>query len=147
MATQTAPNPLREKLVKGLSYHQSGEIEKAQRCYKLVLKKAPTNPDALNLLGVTYRQLGSPKKAVEYIQKAIAQNPNQASFYANLARAMMDIGTDSESMLAVSEKALSLNPKEREALNIKAIALTGLQQFEEAEAIFSLISRYLSKDG
>ncbi len=48
----------------------------------------------------------------------------------------MDIGTDSESMLAVSEKALSLNPKEREALNIKAIALTGLQQFEEAEAIF-----------
>lgn len=136
MATQTAPNPLREKLVKGLSYHQSGEIEKAQRCYKLVLKKAPTNPDALNLLGVTYRQLGSPKKAVEYIQKAIAQNPNQASFYANLARAMMDIGTDSESMLAVSEKALSLNPKEREALNIKAIALTGLQRVEEAEAIF-----------
>ena len=60
MATQTAPNPLREKLVKGRSYHQSGEIEKAQRCYKLVLKKAPTNPDALNLLGVTYRQLGSP---------------------------------------------------------------------------------------
>ncbi|GAB2187515.1 tetratricopeptide repeat protein [Roseibium sp. LAB1] len=136
MATQTAQNPLREKLVKGLSYHQSGEIEKAQRCYKLVLKKAPTNPDALNLLGVTYRQLGSPAKAVEYIQKAIAQNPNQASFYANLARAMMDIGTDSESMLAVSEKALSLNPMEREALNIKAIALTGLQQVDEAEAIF-----------
>ena len=39
MATQTAPNPLREKLVKGLSYHQSGEIEKAQRCYKLPLFK------------------------------------------------------------------------------------------------------------
>ncbi|MGX1497618.1 tetratricopeptide (TPR) repeat protein [Labrenzia sp. MBR-25] len=136
MATQTAQNPLREKLVKGLSYHQSGEIEKAQRCYKLVLKKAPTNPDALNLLGVTYRQLGSPQKAVEYIQKAIAQNPKQASFYANLARAMMDIGTDSESMLAVSEKALSLNPAEREALNIKAIALTGLKQFEAAEEIF-----------
>lgn len=136
MATQTAANPLREKMLKGLSYQKSGEIEKAQRCYKQVLKKVPNNPDALHLLGVTYRQLGYPKRAVEYIQKAIGANSNQAPFYANLARAMMDIGTDAESLLAVSEKALSLNPREKEALNIKGIALTRLEQSEEAEEIF-----------
>ncbi|MET1415043.1 tetratricopeptide repeat protein [Roseibium sp. HPY-6] len=143
MATQTAANPLREKMLKGLSYQKSGEIEKAQRCYKQVLKKLPNNADALHLLGVTYRQLGYPKRAVEYIQKAIGVNASQAPFYANLARAMMDIGTDAESMLAVSEKALSLNPREKEALNIKGIALTRLQRTEEAEEIFQrLIVQY-----
>ncbi|WFE88107.1 tetratricopeptide repeat protein [Roseibium porphyridii] len=136
MATQTANNPAREKMLKGLSYQKSGEIEKAQRCYKQVLKKSPNHPDALHLLGVTYRQQGYPKRAVEYIQKAIKANSNQAPFYANLARAMMDIGTDPESLLAVCNKALLLNPKEREARNIKGIALTQLKEFNEAEMIF-----------
>ncbi|MEO1112189.1 MAG: tetratricopeptide repeat protein [Pseudomonadota bacterium] len=136
MATQTAPNPTREKMLKGLGYQKSGEIEKAQRCYKQVLKKLPNNADALHLLGVTYRQLGYPKRAIEYIQKAIGVNGKQAPFYANLARAMMDVGTDAESMLAVAEKALSLNPQEKEALNIKGIALTRLKQTEEAEETF-----------
>lgn len=143
MATQTAPNPTREKMLKGLGYQKSGEIEKAQRCYKQVLKKLPNNADALHLLGVTYRQLGYPKRAIEYIRKAIGVNANQAPFYANLARAMMDVGTDAESMLAVSEKALSLNPQEKEALNIKGIALSRLKQTEEAEEIFQqLLVRY-----
>jgi tetratricopeptide (TPR) repeat protein len=136
MQAQQAKNPVREKLLKGLSLQQSGEIEKAQRLYKQVLKKAPTNPDALHLLGVTYRQLGYPKRAIEFIQKAIGCNPNQAPFYANLARAMMDVGTDPESLLAVCNKALTLNPKEREARNMKGIALTKLGDYEDAERIF-----------
>jgi tetratricopeptide (TPR) repeat protein len=136
MQAQTAHNPIREKILKGLSYQQSGEIEKAQRLYKQALKKAPNNPDALHLLGVTYRQLGYPKRAIEYIQKAIGKNPNQAPFYANLARAMMDIGTDPESLLAVCNKSLSINPREREARNMKGIALTRLGEHMDAEKIF-----------
>eukprot|EP00903_Cladosiphon_okamuranus_P001401 g1399.t1 len=139
MATQTAQNPLREKMLKGLAYQKAGEIEKAQRCYKLVLKKLPEQPDALNLLGVTYRQQGFPKRAMEYIQKAIKVNPNQSVFYANLARTMIDLKVDGEGLLAVTEKALSLNPREREALNIKAIALSGLQRMEEAEDLFKAL--------
>ena len=136
MDSQAAANPLREKLVKGVGYQKTGAFEKAQRCYKSVLKKAPNNPDALHLLGVTYRQMGNPKRALEYIQKAINQNPKQSAFYANLARAMMDVGTDPDSLLAVAEKALTLNPQEREAINIKGIALTKLGQHSDAELIF-----------
>ncbi|MEP5422871.1 MAG: tetratricopeptide repeat protein, partial [Roseibium sp.] len=133
MATQTAANPIREKLLKGVGQQQAGEFEKAQRTYKQILKRAPNNPDALHLLGVTYRQLGFPKRALEFIQKAIKIDPRQSVFYANLARVMMDLGTDPDSLLAVSNKALALNPKEREARNMKAIALTRLKEFEEAE--------------
>ncbi|MEP1930986.1 MAG: tetratricopeptide repeat protein [Hoeflea sp.] len=135
MATQTAANPIREKLLKGVGQQQAGEFEKAQRTYKQILKRVPNNPDALHLLGVTYRQLGYPKRAIEYIQKAIAADPKQSAFYANLARAMMDLGTDSVSLLAVCNKSLSLNPREREARNIKAIALTRQKEFEEAEIL------------
>ncbi|WP_420410957.1 tetratricopeptide repeat protein [Roseibium sp.] len=136
MATQAANNPIREKLLKGISLQKTGEYEKAQRVYKQVVKKAPKNPDGLHLLGVTYRQLGFPKRALEYIQKAIALSPNQSVFYANLARTMMDLGSDVDSLLAVCNKALTLNPKEREARNIKGIALTKKKEFEEAELIF-----------
>ncbi|TYC63411.1 tetratricopeptide repeat protein [Rhodobacterales bacterium] len=136
MATQTAANPLREKLVKGLGYQQAGELEKARRQYKDVLKKAPKNADALHLLGVTYRQMGFPKRAMDYITKAIASDPKQSVFYANLARVMLDLGTDADSLLAVTNKALSLNPKEREARNIKAIALTKKKEYQEAEFLY-----------
>ncbi|MBN9669925.1 tetratricopeptide repeat protein [Roseibium aggregatum] len=147
MATQTAlkpaQDPIREKLIKGLSYQQAGEIERAKRLYKQVLKKAPKNADALHLLGVSYRQQGYPKRALEYIGKAIAVDPNQSPFYANLARTMLDLGTDADSLLAVVNKALTLNPKEREARNIKGIALTRKQEFAEAEYIFqSLVVEY-----
>lgn len=135
MQAQKAQNPLRDKLLKGLAYQQSGDFEKAQKQYRFVLKKAPNNPDALHLLGVTYRQLGKPDRAIEYIKKAISKNPNQAPFYANLARAMMDVGTDADSLLAVCSKALSINPREREARNMAAIALTRQKKFEEAEII------------
>ncbi|EEE43456.1 tetratricopeptide repeat protein [Roseibium alexandrii] len=136
MATQTAPNTIRDRLLKGIALQQAGEFEKAQRIYKQAVKKAPNNADAVHLLGVTYRQLGYPTRALEYIQKAIALNPNQSVFYANLARAMMDMGSDVDSLLAVCNKALSLNPLEREARNIKGIALTKKKEFEEAELIF-----------
>lgn len=135
MATQTAKTSARTKLQEGLKLHQAGDIEKAQRCYKQVLKKVPDNADALNLLGVTYRQLGYPKRASEFIQKAIAKDPNQSVFYANLARVMMDLGSDIDSIMAVCSKALSLNAKEPEARNIAAIALTRQKKFEDAEYV------------
>jgi len=135
MATQTAQNPLRAKLIQGLKHQQSGEIEKAQRCYKQVLKKLPNNADALHLLGVTYRQRGEPERAIDYIQKAIRVDPKQSVFYTNLARAMMDLGTDPDSLLLLCSKALELNPREREARNMAAIALTRQKKFEEAEYI------------
>ncbi len=143
MAQQAAENPLRDKLIKGIELQRSGEFEKAQRCYKQVLKKAPQNADALHLLGVSYRQLGFPMRAIEYIQKALKAKPNQSVFYANLARAMLDIGTDAESLLAVTDKALACNPMEKEALNIRGIALGKLKRNEDAEEIFQrLIVRF-----
>ncbi|WP_417668090.1 tetratricopeptide repeat protein [Roseibium sp.] len=144
MALKTANNPVREKMVKALAFQKAGEIEKAQRLYKQVLKKAPNQPDANHLLGVCYRQLGYPKRAIEYIQKAINQANDRAPFYANLARAMSDIpNSDTKSILAMTQKALSLDPTLLEARNLHAISLSRLEMKEEAETIFQqLIVEY-----
>ncbi len=144
MATRTAPNPLLEKMKKGLALQQAGEIEKAQKIYKLVLKKAPNNPDATHLLGVSYRQMGDPVKALTYIDKAIKLAPTRAPYYANLARAMSDLAdTEPDQVLAAAEKALSLDPNLIEAQNLKAISLSRMKRTEEAEQLFQqLIVRH-----
>lgn len=128
-----------EKLLKGLQHQKAGEIEKAQRCYLQALKKAPKHPETLNLLGVTHRQLGFPKRAIDYIQRAIAVNPGEASFYTNLARAEMDDGAGADRLLELCAKALSLDPADREALNIKGIALTRQGGHAEAETLFQTL--------
>lgn len=136
MATQTAPNPLLQKMQKALALQKNGEFEKAQRIYKAVLKKTPNSADATHLLGVTYRQLGYPQRAFELISKAIALAPDRAAFYANLARTMSDMeGTTPDSVLAAANKALTLNPNLVEALNLKAISLSKLDRKTEAEEI------------
>jgi len=137
-AARPKMNPTREKLLQGIKHQENREYEKAQRLYKAVLKKEPNNIDALHLYGVTFRQLGFPKRAVEFIQKAIRLSPKpQAPFYTNLARAMSDLPDyGAEDVLETAEKALALNPKIGEALNLKAVSLFQLEREEEAEQIF-----------
>lgn len=131
-----------ETLRKALALQQAGEIEKAQRLYKAVLKKNPSSADANNLLGVTYRQLGFPKRAVEFIRKAIAIAPDRGAYYANLARALSDLPeTRPDEILVVADKALSFSPNLPEARNMRAISLTKLGREDEAEAeLLKLIS-------
>jgi len=142
MANQNAvQQKVLERLLKGVKHQKAGEIEKAQRCYQQALKKAPKHPEALNLLGLTYRQMGYPKRAVGYIQRAIDLQPREASFHTGLARARLDLGEDPDRLIEACDQALSLDPTEREAANIKGIALGRKGLREEAQALFkSLIA-------
>ncbi|ADZ71185.1 tetratricopeptide repeat protein [Polymorphum gilvum] len=129
-----------DKMRQALALQQAGEVEKAQRIYKAVLKKAPNSPDANHLLGVSYRQLGFPRRGLDFIRKAIALAPDRAPYHANLARTLSDIpGTPAEEVLAAAEKAVALNPGLAEAHNMKAIALNRLGRDTEAEEIFRFL--------
>ncbi|MEH0072015.1 hypothetical protein V6L77_19740 [Pannonibacter sp. Pt2-lr] len=46
-----AANTTLDTMRKAIALQQAGEIEKAQRLYKTVLKKNPSSPDANHLLG------------------------------------------------------------------------------------------------
>jgi tetratricopeptide (TPR) repeat protein len=134
---QTPTNPVAASLQKAIALQTSGKLEKALRIYKSVLKKHPRNADANHLLGVTYRQLGYPERAIEYIGKAIQFSPDKAPFYANLARAQADLPESSlEEILQNAEKAIRLDSGQVEAINLKAITLYKLGSKLEAERVF-----------
>ncbi len=144
MTVMTAPNPTIEKLHRALALQKAGDYAKAQKLYKQVLKKIPNHPDANHLLGVTYRQLGNPMKAIAQIQKAINIANDRAPYYSNLARAMSDLrNADNDSILALTRKALDLDPTLIDAWNLHAIALSRIDMNEEAALIFQrLIQNY-----
>ncbi|WP_346911531.1 tetratricopeptide repeat protein [uncultured Roseibium sp.] len=134
---QAPANPVVASLQKAIALQTSGKLEKAARIYKSVLKKHPRNADANHLLGITYRQLGFPERAIEYIGKAIEFSPDKAPFYTNLARAQADLADSPlEEVLENAEKAIRLDAGQVEALNLKAITLFKLGRKDEAERAF-----------
>lgn len=78
------------KLREAVNVQQNGDVERAEKIYRQLLKKYPNNPDCLNLLGVAQRSKGNPQEAAELIQQAIDHSP-QPAFFKNLANTLKDL--------------------------------------------------------
>lgn len=74
-------------LAKGFAGHQSGDRVTAAACYQAVLAQAPTQPDALNLLGLLLLEENRHSEAAHLIDVALAQAPQHP--YALLNRATL----------------------------------------------------------
>jgi tetratricopeptide (TPR) repeat protein len=77
---------------KGLSYHQSGQLDKAILWYKKALKKNPTNFMALSNLGTVFQTLGKLDEAIASYQQAISIKPDYVTAYNNLGVAQKEQG-------------------------------------------------------
>ena len=64
-----------EALQTALTYHQSGQLQKAESIYHQILQENPNHPDALNLSGLIAHHTGNNVQAAELINKAILSNP------------------------------------------------------------------------
>ena len=84
---------MNDDLARGLQEHQRGFLDQAARLYRNVLSTQPDHPDALHLFGVVAHQQGDHRKAVEHIGRAIALNPANALYHANLAEAYRALGS------------------------------------------------------
>ncbi len=58
-----------------LQHHQNGQLNKAEKFYKKILKADPNHADALHLLGLIARQAGKNDIAANLISKAINIRP------------------------------------------------------------------------
>lgn len=72
-------------LKKAMQRHKAGDLNVAERLYRDVLSENPSDPDALNLLGVLSIQTQRPDEAVSLIRRAIASDPTVAEYHYNLA--------------------------------------------------------------
>ncbi len=116
-------------------HHQQGRLDEAALLYQAVLAVQPGHPDALHLLGVVAHQRGDHAQAVELIGRAIAGNPGNAMYHANLAEAYRALGRFDQAV-ASCRAALGLRPEYPEAVNNLGLALLGQGKTEEAIAQF-----------
>jgi len=118
-------------LKKAFALHQSGQIAEAIFLYREILAQDPKNADVLHLLGVIEAQKNNSPAAMALIDRAIALNPNDASYFSNRGLALHDLKRF-EDALASFDHALAIKPDYAEALYNRGRALQALQRLPEA---------------
>ncbi|MDO8948682.1 MAG: tetratricopeptide repeat protein [Desulfocapsaceae bacterium] len=104
------------------------EMEKA--CRQL-LKKLPSNFDALQLLGLGLVKQGRHKEAVRIFKKALKKNNSHAGTHINLGHAYNELGKYPEALL-VLQKAIKLDPRKAVAYNNLGITLFHTKKYQES---------------
>lgn len=89
--------------------HQSGNLKEAEVLYKKVLKKQPSNVDALLMLGSIYSQIEDYELSLRYVNKALQINPSNPYIYYNLGNTHRKKG-DIDEAIKCYQQAIKLKP-------------------------------------
>ncbi|MBN1805679.1 MAG: tetratricopeptide repeat protein [Sedimentisphaerales bacterium] len=95
-------------LVLGMLFKQTRQIKKAKGLFEKILLHEP-HPLVYNELGYLYQCTGQLSQAIQYQQKAVEADPNNAELMANLARMMIETGKVQEG-IDLFRKALEIEP-------------------------------------
>ena len=133
MADPTLDIP--ELLEQSLGEHKSGNLDAARAGYLQILRRAPNNPAALNLLGTLDAQLGNLTDAERLIRKAISFAPGEGGFFTNLAGVLQQQERFEEAIQAY-QVALKLEPRQPEVLNNFGALLLSAGKPTDAEQCF-----------
>jgi len=123
-------------LQKALALQKIGDHKSAEKAFKLMLQKAPNDPDALHLLGLSLRAQGRLREAAEKIDSAIALLPGQAMFHTHagvVAVASGDLGSGAKHY----QTAIECDREYVDAYSNFGILLDLLGQCEEALAVLN----------
>jgi protein O-GlcNAc transferase len=116
-ATGFALTDLRGKFEAAHAFHKSGQLNEAHSAYETILKTLPGNFQALISLGLIAGQRNNPRKALEFLAKAIDSDPgNKLACVAhmNMGFAFTQLG-DLEGALTSYERAIAIKPDYAEA--------------------------------
>lgn len=89
------------------AYNRAGNAFRAAETYELQLELYP-NPNSYNEVGVLYSNSGNENKAVDFYERALANNPDEFHPVFNLGHSL--INRDSKRAEALLRKAHSLDP-------------------------------------
>ncbi len=102
-------------LADAIGWHRRGDVQRAERAYREVLRLDPGNADAWHLLGVALHQQGNHGSALKYIKSALEINPRSSVYHGNLGAVHRALGNWSEASSAL-EQSLALNPQHVDGL-------------------------------
>jgi tetratricopeptide (TPR) repeat protein len=120
-----------QSLNEALGLQRQGRLREAEKIYARILKVAPTNFDALNLLGAVKAQLGRLGEAHRLLAAAVKINPQAPQALANLGQVLAMLKRHAEA-LDCFDKALALAPDDVAIRNNRANTLLSLDRPREA---------------
>lgn len=121
----------RDFFLRGLAHYQAGEFEAADRQFGASLSLLPGRASTLTNLGATRLKLGEPAQAVELLEQALAQEPDNAEAWGHCAAALAELGRPGPALAAV-DKALQLAPQVGQAWSLRGSLLREMGRTAEA---------------
>ena len=127
-------------LAQAAAAHREGRLAEAEPLYRQVLSLAPSQFDALHMLGVLQAQQRQNPTAIETLQQALQVAPDNAAAHCNLGNALRGFGRPQDALLSY-DRALQIDPGNADALYKRAHALRDLDRLEDALAAYDAALR------
>jgi tetratricopeptide (TPR) repeat protein len=103
-----------ELLAEGKAQQQAGRLAEADMAYRRALDIAPRHSEALHLLGLVSYRLNHISDALDFLNKAIEQQPSSPLYWFNLG-VVAQKASRPEKAISAYRKAVALNPRYLEA--------------------------------
>jgi predicted O-linked N-acetylglucosamine transferase (SPINDLY family) len=103
-------NAIAEAIQIARQHHLAGRLPEAESIYREILAERPDQVEALQLLGMLAAQVDQFDAAVELIQRAIAINSSNASYYNNLGNALRSQGRLDDA-IAAYRQSIRIDPQ------------------------------------
>jgi predicted O-linked N-acetylglucosamine transferase (SPINDLY family) len=123
------------ELGRALEAHKAGDLDRAERGYRSVLRARPRQFDALHMLALIHQARGRLDAALRSINEALAVAPNVPEALSNRATVRRDLG-DAAGALADADQAIAAKPAFAAAHTNRANALVLLRRLEDALASY-----------
>ena len=92
-----------QALQKAISAHQSGDLQAAERLYKVILATQPNHGDANHNLGLLTLGAGQPDKALTFLKAALQVNSQQDQYWISYIYALIGANLLIEAQAALKE--------------------------------------------
>src|SRR5579885_2320747 len=125
MTMKAATLDIGDLLREAVGAQQSGRLREAEKLYTRILKVAPQQFDALNLLGTVKAQQGQIGEAQRLFSAAVKANPRAPQGWSNLGQALHALRRSAEA-LECFDKAQALAPDDINTLYQRGNVLLSL---------------------
>lgn len=118
---------------------KSVESNEAERLFNKELEKDPDSPLAHFGLGMVLKERAEYDRAIEHLQKALKGQPEPLPVLRNLGETYQLKGQDNKA-IAVLEKSLEIDDKDRSALFLLAFSYQNLEKYGEAIRLYERLT-------
>jgi predicted TPR repeat methyltransferase len=116
--------------------HRAGRFEEAERTYRKLMHRHPSDPDVSHFLGVLLHQTGRSEEALQLINQAIVLLPTHPGAHNNLGNVLKELGRFEEAE-ASYRRAIALQADPADTYNNLGTVLRAQGRLEEALAAYA----------